>query len=840
MTIRRRLGLSFLAILALFGLNLVIFYWGSEQRTAAVEELRRAIARQLLIGSVKQKTGDVKKQVALLSQVIPEDAKSGARPEEIAQFDQQIEVVAGEIAKLWDLSGPRGRLNVAAFQKSFDSLGASWRAFYSNLGKDQAKAITELAVRADPQSDDLLQRQLPQLEKEEQQRVEQANIQFRHVADLTTHTTLALYAVSIFVAALVAYLLSRYLTGGLSELAKGAALIGAGDLGHQIGMRAHDEMGHLAHAFNRMAGNLLAARTELERANGALADRHRELERRDAELQAVNAQLVESERRALDANQTKSQFLANMSHELRTPMNAIIGYSEMLTEEAEDLGQEEFIPDLRKINGAGKHLLALINDILDLSKIEAGKMDLYLEQFDIAGMVQDVTTTIQPLVEKNANTLEVQCAEEIGTMNADLTKVRQALFNLLSNACKFTKSGRVTLSVSRATAPSLVGAETTTDDRRPTTDHRSDQPEAVVGGPSSVVASDWIAFRVTDSGIGMTPEQMGKLFQAFSQADASTTRQYGGTGLGLAITRHFCQMMGGEITVTSEPGQGSTFTVRLPAEVIEQASEPDAAAEDAGVALLPGVGSTVLIIDDDAATRDLLARFLTREGFRVETASGGEEGLRRARALRPDAITLDVMMPGMDGWAVLTALKSDAELASIPVVMVTIVDDKNMGFALGASDYMTKPINRDQLLGILQKYHGALTTDDRRGTPVLLVEDDDEMRELLRRQLEKEGWSVTEAANGRIALERIAEKPPGLILLDLMMPEMDGFQFIATLREHEEWRSIPIVVVTAKELSAEERGRLNGCVERILQKGAHTREELLRVVRNQVAGYVGR
>jgi CheY-like chemotaxis protein len=344
-------------------------------------------------------------------------------------------------------------------------------------------------------------------------------------------------------------------------------------------------------------------------------------------------------------------------------------------------------------------------------------------------------------------------------------------------------------------------------------------------------------FSVTDSGIGMTPEQMGKLFQAFSQADASTTRQYGGTGLGLAITRHFCQMMGGEITVASEPGQGSTFTIRLPAEVVEPVGQavslPDE--KESVESPLPGSGSTVLIIDDDAATRDLLARFLAREGFRVETAAGGEEGLRRAREMRPDAITLDVMMPGLDGWAVLTALKSDPELALIPVVMVTIVDDKNMGFALGASDYMTKPINRDQLLAILQKYRGTLTTDGLGGTPVLLVEDDDEMRELLRRQLEKEGWSVTEAANGRVALERLAEAPPGLILLDLMMPEMDGFQFIASLREREQWRSIPVVVVTAKELSAEERGRLNGYVEQILQKGAHSREELLRVVRDQVA-----
>jgi signal transduction histidine kinase len=238
---------------------------------------------------------------------------------------------------------------------------------------------------------------------------------------------------------------------------------------------------------------------------------------------------------AEEANRAKSAFLASMSHELRTPLNAIIGYSEMVQEEAADLGQEDLTPDLQKIQAAGKHLLALINDILDLSKIEAGKMNLSLETFDVALMIQDAATTIQPLVEKNHNTLAISCADDLGTMRADLTKVRQSLFNLLSNACKFTAQGTITLAVSRETVAGTV----------------------------------WVTFRVADTGIGMPPEQMEKLFQVFVQADASTTRQYGGTGLGLAITRRFCQMMGGDISVESALGQGSTFTIRLPAAVID-------------------------------------------------------------------------------------------------------------------------------------------------------------------------------------------------------------------------------------------------------------------------------
>ena len=504
---------------------------------------------------------------------------------------------------------------------------------------------------------------------------------------------------------------------------------------------------------------------------------------------------------AEEANRAKSAFLANMSHELRTPLNAIIGYSEMLQEEAADLGQEGLTPDLQKIQAAGKHLLALINDILDLSKIEAGRMDLFLETFDVALMIQDAAMTIQPLVEKNSNTLAIHCADDLGTMRADLTKVRQSLFNLLSNACKFTAQGTITLAVSRETVDEAV----------------------------------WLTFRVADTGIGMTPEQMGKLFQAFVQADASTTRQYGGTGLGLTITQRFCQMMGGDITVESALGQGSTFTIRLPAAV----TDPKAAVAPRVEALpasalpasaLPAGTPTVLVIDDDSTVHDLMQRFLHREGLRMATATSGEEGLGLARALRPAAITLDVMMPGMDGWAILTALKADPLLADIPVIMLTIVDDKNLGYALGAADYLTKPVDWDRLAAILQKYRCAHPP-----CTVLVVEDDADTRDMLQRLLTRENWAVTEATNGRVALERMAESQPELILLDLMMPEMDGFAFLEALRQQDAWRSIPVVVVTAIDLTPEDRQRLNGYVEQILQKGAYSREELLHEIYHLVA-----
>jgi CheY-like chemotaxis protein/nitrogen-specific signal transduction histidine kinase len=494
------------------------------------------------------------------------------------------------------------------------------------------------------------------------------------------------------------------------------------------------------------------------------------------------------------ADAAKSTFMANMSHELRTPLNAVIGYSEMLQEEAQDLGQDEFIPDLKKINAAGRHLLELINSVLDLSKIEAGKMELYLESFEVKNLIADVSAVIDPLIAKNANRLEINCAPDLGAMRADLTKVRQVLFNLLSNASKFTESGTVTLDVERR------------------------------GGE----AGDWLIFRVIDTGIGMTPEQTAKLFQPFTQADASTTRQYGGTGLGLTITKKFSEMMGGAVSVESEPGRGTTFTVELPAQVGEE--KPQAERAVAPLFEVRADAPLILVIDDDPAVQELMTRFLNREGFRVGSALGGQEGLRLARELRPAAITLDVMMPGMDGWAVLSALKTDAVTADLPVIMLTIVDDKNLGYALGAAEYLNKPIDRERLLTLLEKYRPEIHTGS-----VLVVEDDAATREMLRRLLEKEGWQVTEAENGRVGLERLEKHAPNVILLDLMMPEMDGFAFVEELQKGPLRRSIPVIVITAKDVTVEDRLRLNGYVEKILEKGAFSREELLREVRDLVA-----
>ena len=518
------------------------------------------------------------------------------------------------------------------------------------------------------------------------------------------------------------------------------------------------------------------------------------------------AERLEKEKKAADvANQAKSAFLANMSHELRTPLNAIIGYSEMLQEIAEEEGQPDYIPDLKKINGAGKHLLELINGVLDISKIEAGKMDLYLETFEVSKLIEDVSAVIDPLAKKNGNALRLEIAEGgRGPIHADQTKLRQSLFNLLSNACKFTKNGQVTLAVER---------------------------DADEGDEQK------IRFHVSDTGIGITEAQIGKLFQAFQQADSSTTKQFGGTGLGLVISRHCCRMMGGDITVKSELGYGTTFTLVLPVHVRETPVPPAATSEQDEVTVddvdidLPPDARVILSIDDDPHTGELLRHNLRKLSFRIESASNGEDGLRRARELRPDAILLDVTMPGMDGWEVLTAIKSDPDLESIPVILLTMVEDRKMAFSLGAADYLMKPVDREQLAAALAKCVGPDT--QRR---VLIVDDSSDNRRLLRAMLEKQGWTVREAEHGREGLGALEQALSDAILLDLMMPVMDGFEFAEHLRRDERWRSIPVVVVTAKELSLQDRARLSGLVKGILERGGGEMTDVVDTVLQTLQG----
>jgi signal transduction histidine kinase/CheY-like chemotaxis protein len=620
-----------------------------------------------------------------------------------------------------------------------------------------ARAIGELQASLRVTGNDMRDQVAGQVAEAEREAASDRTRSAAAIANSRLWLVLIAVASLMFASFILWYFVLRYVVARLTELARSMLAIAQGDLAAPLPAAGPDELGDMSRAlvvFRDNAREIQAAREEAEKARAA----------------------------AEAASRTKSSFLANMSHELRTPLNAIIGYSEILVEDATDRGDDASIADLQKIQGAGKHLLGLINDILDLSKIEAGRMDIYLEQIFLSKLVDEVRTIVEPMVTKNDNRLTIVCPADLGTLRTDLTKLKQSLINLLSNAAKFTKQGEVRLAVSRAAGD---------------------------GG------GDRIRFAVSDTGIGMTEEQLGRLFQAFTQADSSTTRHFGGTGLGLTITKHFCTMLGGDVEVASRPGAGSTFTIVLPDQAARPGHAPLAARHVASPALA-GRAISVLVVDDDPAVHAVLSTTLAKEGYRLLHASDGAEALEVMRKSPPDVVTLDVMMPKIDGWSVLGIMKSEPALQHIPVIMLTIVDDRNLGYSLGASEFMTKPIDRSRLIALIQRFARA-----HGGKVVLIVDDDPDVRRVIRQTVEGVGLKAAEAIHGRAALDWLDNNPlPALILLDLMMPEMDGFEFLARMHEDADLFDVPVVVLTAKALTDEERIFLAERTILILSKNA--------------------
>ena len=538
--------------------------------------------------------------------------------------------------------------------------------------------------------------------------------------------------------------------------------------------------GHTEIDVPKRRGFLASENDEIGRLLGALNTYQatsKELDR----VRTLSQELEHARDEANQANEAKSLFLANMSHELRTPLNAVIGLAALLKDDAKEDNLDDYLEPLDRIHRASQHLLSLINDVLDISKIEAGKIDLFIELFELDSVIDDVISSTENLAEKQRNKIVKEFSPEIPVVALDLTRVRQIILNLVSNANKFTEDGEIRISAML-----------------------SDQSE------------ETLLISVKDTGIGMTSEQTEKLFSNFTQADASTTRKYGGTGLGLSISKQLAELMGGDISVSSIEGQGSTFTVRLPISAQDSEIQPREQKKTVdSPSLVSGSGKKVLIIDDDSDVRDIMSEHLKRQGFSVLLADGGRAGIEIAKTEKPDAITLDILMPEMDGWSVLKQLKSDKELSKVPVIIASIVDDKKTGFALGASDYLNKPVSKEDLQTSLKQFFSL-----KENLSALIVEDDRDSRFYLKKVLQDLDVESTEAENGLIGLKYLlsADVLPDFIILDLMMPEMDGFEFANEVKQDDKLKDIPIFVVTALDLSEEESGLLSKKAQAVIMK----------------------
>jgi len=592
-------------------------------------------------------------------------------------------------------------------------------------------------------------------------------------------TLVSLYALgaalSIIITSLLAVLYARRISVPIEKLSVAAIEIGKGNLDQTVDIRSKDEIGFLAEQFNRMVTQLKKYTTDLEKM----------VEERTQELKVMKE-------RAESASQTKSTFLANMSHELRTPLNAVIGLSEMLYEDAKEKNETAVSDPLQRINNAGKHLLDLINSILDLSKIEAGKIELMLEEFDIKQLLNDIKFMSEPLASKKNNLLEFTVDPALTKMIADSLKVKQIVINLISNACKFTEKGKVSVNAKKD--------------------------------------GDNIQIDVTDTGIGMTPDQLAMIFQAFTQADATTTRKYGGTGLGLAISKKLCELMGGTIKVVSEISKGTTFSIYLPLVVKKPESQSgillsgsEAKRIEGKVPEIKSKFNKILIIDNDPDSRKIITGFLKDQGYETIEASTGEEGVQMARTQSPGMVILEISLTGtLTGWDVIALLKASPETKDIIIIVISILDEKNKGYSLGAVDYLVKPIDRKILLESIERFRKAASGLSK----VLVVDDDESTRMFFKSVLEKNNWTVIEAGNGQEAIEQLKHVVPDVILLDLMMPVMDGFDFLDYFRKTPQWLSIPVIVVTSKILTPEERENLKGKVFEIIEKSGHTKEDI--------------
>lgn len=735
MNLSKRIALTSSIILAFFFFTILVSMWSTQTSREKVSRLQSVISTRYLIDDVSEQMRALQTRLKVL------DAVASAQDKTSLDIDQQdrlmntVMAISESLLTLRETAGSAITQQLGGLKSAEETL-QQWQKLINDASQSgQSVKIYSLTAFA---SD--FEAVANSLEKDAATlRMLSTNLN-RAIAEsdaTITRVLMLVFLVSVLICLILIWFLIRYTDRSLNQLREGTRQWSAGKLTHRINVEGKGDLHELGIAFNNMAEKL-----------------------------DVSLELANSERRRADkANRAKSGFLANMSHELRTPMNAIIGYSEMLLEDLGDgvtLDAKELEADLEKINGAGKHLLGLINEVLDLSKIESGKMGVYNEQVDLKQLINDISSTVRPLIEKYSNTIKIKFDVDDFSIRTDVTKFRQVLMNLLSNSAKFTRNGEITIHAHRFMERGI----------------------------------DVISVSVTDTGIGMTQAQLEKIFEEFTQADESTTREFGGTGLGLSICRKFAELMQGRIDVESTPGKGARFSFVIPAIAVDaEVAEKSPSGDDKDANQDKGLAN-VLIIDDDQTSLEISKRILARRGYKVVTATSGQAGVALAMEQHPDIIVLDVIMPEMDGWQVLAKLKSAAETADIPIVLQSMLSERELGLSMGADDYLTKPIDKADLPNAVRK----LLPEVGLGKGVLIIEQGTKVKDLIVQNRGDKGYDIRHTDNLKDACKWIQEREFGMIMVG-QHPQMEEVaKFMERVESSEKYGSTPMVLLNSIQL----------------------------------------